>query len=73
MTREQFFGDAGIHRNPRVGERVRFRQSPDVIGIVNAEKRDTSGGMIFHVLWSSGPVRESWHPAEGLSPMVEPS
>lgn len=66
MTKENFYGDAGVHRNPTVGSPVRMRQSPDVLGRVVEEKLDTNGAYIWRVEWHEGPLRESWHPAEGL-------
>jgi hypothetical protein len=63
---ENFYGDAGVQRNPSVGLPVRMRQSPDVLGRIVEEKRDTTGALIWRVEWHSGPVRDSWHPAEGL-------
>ena len=66
MTKENFYGDAGVHRNPKVGAPVRFRQSPDVLGRVVEERLDVSGRYIWRVEWQTGPVKDSWHPAEGL-------
>jgi len=62
----KFYGDAGVHRNPEVGAPVRFRQSPDVLGRIVEQKLDSNGALIWLVKWHSGPVAESWHPAEGL-------
>jgi hypothetical protein len=60
------YGDSGLRRNPKVGEPVRFRQSPDVLGRIVEEKLDSNGALIWRVQWHLGPARESWHPAEGL-------
>ncbi len=62
MQSTQFFGEAGIGRNPHVGEMVRFRQSPDVRGRITAERIDTSGRLVWRVEWESGPVDVSSHP-----------
>lgn len=66
MKKELFYGDAGVRRNPRVGDPVRFRQAPDVLGRVVEEKTDVTGGQIFRVEWIGALPSSSWHPAEGL-------
>lgn len=63
---DKFYGDAGVKRNPKVGAPVRMRQSPDVLGKIVEAKRDSTGATIWRVQWHSGPLHESWHPAEGL-------
>lgn len=65
MADEKFYGDAGLHRNPRVGAPVRLRQN-GVAGRIEEERLDTSGRYVWRVKCEDG--YEAWFPAEGLLP-----
>jgi len=63
--RPKFYGDAGLHRNPKVGARVRLCQN-DIPGVVLEERPTVSGNLAWRVLCDDG--YEAWFPAEGLVP-----
>lgn len=64
----QFYGDAGLGRNPRIGAPVRVRQN-NVPGKILESKADTSGGHLYRVICEDG--YEAWFPPEGLLPDPE--
>lgn len=52
---ESFFGDAGIGRNPSIGERVTFRQCPTSSGtVVRCDPCGNSGVPLWYVEWDDG-------------------